>query len=298
MPSYQPHEVGNKQLAIGYWITTHRLQMKRLGSGLFLAIATGLLLNGIYGLVDYFVLQRKQTIAWEQQLAVSGMVHRDYASKISAQDLNVTSVGIVENEESADAFASVANPNDRWYARFSYHFSLGDYNSPVFEGFTLPGEEKTLTGFSLTLPKDAATVILVFDRLDWTHVSNHDISDYAAWAGDRQKITIKDLVYAPPAQLHENSSLVVSRVTYTAVNNSIFDYWEVGFLIIGIRDDRPVALQRKVVSPLVSGKATTQVVSWFGIRNRFDSIRIEPEIDILNPESYWTGRNGIFGVEE
>jgi len=64
MSSYQLHEVDNKQLAIGYWITVHRLQLKRLGGGLFLLITAGLLLNGIYGLVNYYILERQQTLSW------------------------------------------------------------------------------------------------------------------------------------------------------------------------------------------------------------------------------------------
>jgi len=224
-------------------------------------------------------------------------VHANYASVISAQDLEIESVGTIHNDTNVDVYATITNPNNRWYTTFSYHFTFGSYTSPSLQSFALPGETKTIVGFSLTPPQGSGTPALVFEHINWKRISNHAILDYASWAKYRLRITTKNIVYTPPAQLSENSPLVVSRVTYTAVNKSIFDYWEVRFLIMGMRDGRPVALQRKVLSPMTSYEEKTQVVSWFGATQKFDRISIETEVDILNPDSYWSSRKGIIGVE-
>ncbi len=297
--SYQSHELGNKQLAIGYWFVTHRIQLRRFGILALGCLAAVLVSYGAYGLLKFYVFEDAATRAWQEELTLSKLAHEQYVDIIKAQDLTISSVGMMRDGANSDVYAKIVNPNERWYATFTYHFRVGGYTSPTFSGFALPQEEKILTGFSLDpSPEEGNAATFVFESISWKRISAHAIPDYLTWAGERLRIAVDDLEYEPPTKLHENSPLVVSRVQFTAENESIYDYWQVKFLIIGMRDGKPVALQQKVISPFVSQERATQVVSWFGNITRFDSVTIEPEVDILDPESYWQSRKGVIGVEE
>ena len=143
----------HRRYSLLLWWVEHRLKLRHVGVGLFVAVNAFLLLYVGWMIVDIYLVNYQS-----DQLAVAEMVAygqedlnaytiSQAAGELILEDPRVLSLG----DNQYDLYASVINPNSDWWAEFTYEFVDSAGVSHQGESFILPGEENRLL-FLRSLP--------------------------------------------------------------------------------------------------------------------------------------------------
>lgn len=267
------------------WWVNHRRLLRRSGLGVLFVIeviATAVL---VFLLVDLYVLTPEREHSQLNLLVHGGQQDLNaYTQSQRARDLDVGTSSVFSlGSGRYDLFTTMVNPNDDWYATFSYRFSSATVDSPVEEGFILPNEEKPFAAFAVesSVPPRGITFELI--DLSWHRVDHHVVGDVETWSADRLAFEIVD-VSVSQEEVVEGETL--ARTTFTVRNNTGFSYWEPTFFLLLKRGARVVGVNRTTLSELDAGDEAQVVVNWFGSTPQAGQVEIVPEVNILSLESY------------
>ena len=181
-----------------------------------------------------------------------------------------------------ELYTTLENPNDDWWARFTYTFEVEGVEVETKEGFVLPGETKPLVAFAYESEVPFSSGRILIDDVSWQRVDRHMVGDYAVWETDRLNLSVSDAQFVTTEDVQETNG--TSR--FTIENQTAFSYYDVGLFIVLKRGNAVVGVNRTVLPSFDSGESLDVRVNWFGTLPDVTQVEVIPEIDLFDLSGY------------
>jgi hypothetical protein len=276
-----PKEVSKWQLTAGYWLLTHRRQVKRSGLIIFIlldAVLAGLFL---YNLVTYLVFWPAQN----KMIASMGENTIDYQllhQKSAPVNLNISQEEVLLNSAGQyDFLAKIKNPNSRWIiSSFQYRFSVNGQKTDWTTSYLANNEEKYLffrgyqyQGSSLI----GENVSVEINDIQYRRIIHPD-------RVPQVNFTVANAQYSTiyTAGSEERYSQIKADIT----NKSVYSFWTVGCQIVLYSYDNPVAVNYTTISDFDTLQTKTLDLKWKGTVGGVTEVRIIPEINLIDDDNY------------
>lgn len=182
-----------------------------------------------------------------------------------------------------DMVVPIQNPNDQWYAEFTYRFNVSGEETPAKIGFILPKQSAFLGEFGFSpKTKGGRFATLSVDQIRWKRIDPAVVgSDYKAWLGNRDVFEIKDLKYAPGSGGSSSA-----RTSFVFANPSGYGYWTVGLYVFLMRGDMPLASTYFSLSEVKPNESRVVNIDWFDKLSGVTNTRVVPIVNFLDPNAY------------
>lgn len=273
-------DLSEKQLDLAYWYVTHKLQIRKILIGLFIAVDVIICLIPIVLFIVNYESMRN-TLQEQVQDLQNNLILSQYTKAYEAQKLKSTGISIVKRSDgSIDAMAKITNPNTDWYVKsFDYKFIFGDQESEVSSTFILPGQEKYIMAFNIETAS-AASARLEVSNIKWKRILIKEIPNIEEYIIDRTAFEVADIEQISSARTN------FTKTVFNLTNNTAYNYWEVELNILLYQQSRLVGINNIVAKQLMSGEQRQIEVGWAGSLPAVNKVVVDPQVDIFDPDSY------------
>ena len=268
-----------------FWYVTNRERLKQIGLGLFVAFDAILLLFVLWVFLDSFVISydRERLAVAEIVAYGQGDLHA-YTQANAAISLDSSSVTVFSlGNGQYDLYAELENPNQDWWAEFTYRFvGTGEEEPTIATGFILPAETKPIVNLGLeavTRPNSAKLEIM---EVDWHHVDRHVVGNYEEWFLDRFQIEVENENWSVDRELEDP----IGKISFSARNGSAYSYYDPVFYVLLKRGNRVLGVTRTELASLDSFDSEDIEISWFDDIPSVGSVEVIPEINIFDIDVY------------
>lgn len=282
-----PHDnLSERQLKIGYWYVTHKNTLKRIGIILLIILDIIFLGYGIYGFTKLFYIEQAgydkmiMDLTKENQAAIT----HAYFEKNKPENIIIGNVSIINaGQNKYDLAVKVKNPNSIWLIEsLDYYFIYDGVQTGVKKSFIFTNEEKYLIFLALSSPNRITNAMVVISNVKWKRDKN-----FADFYKNRVMFTISNIDYKRQDELNGSSKNSVSQAYFTAINNSAYNYWQVGFAVLLKRGMDVVGINYIYLDQFKSGDEKNVTVSWFeALPMSVNKVEIVPEVNILDEGIY------------
>ncbi|MDD5031798.1 MAG: hypothetical protein PHR36_02005 [Patescibacteria group bacterium] len=284
----------SRKLALGLWIIEHR---KRLKTALivFLAVVAGISWSyTIYGFAYYIVRGMNEDESLASQITRDLVVGHDYILELAPADLVFSSPQIFKTgEDKYDLLAEIRNPNPRYWASFSYCFSVDNKEADCEEGFILPEETKIVSALAKDFRSRPAGLTFAIKKISWARVNPRQFPDWENFRDEHLNLAVESIKFTPASGSGLSEKLNLNNLEFTITNNTPFNYWEVPFNILLYRGSSIIGINRYTALELMSKEKREVKMSWLGSLSSPGDIKITPEINILKDDIYIKYEGGI-----
>lgn len=244
----------------------------------------GLLLYVIVGYLVYGQFADRRSIAeLTQDLA---LIHANVEGR-SAGSLLIEDSFVIGSEGSYDFVAELTNPNEDWFAEFSYSFVGGSGETGSHLGFIFPGETKYFIALNEDIEGSMRGAEIEVTNLKWTRLDGHLVEDLDAWYQEHSNFILSDVSH----ETIEINDKQVVRSSFTLKNNSPYQYWSAPFTLVLERNGVPIGVNQVSLAGLDVGETRTVSVNWFDNTPASGDLIIEPSINFLDEGIYMPARS-------
>jgi hypothetical protein len=271
---------------LSLWWVEHRALLRRIGLGSFIAFDAVLLLFGGWHLMDAFAVSYgAEENAVLRMVAYGQEDLHAYTKAKGAQPLELDDTRVISIGTSRyDLYTTLMNPNEDWWAEFTYHFDLpGDEDTDSEKGFILPSQQKPVAEFAIESGSPISDAQLVIEHVAWHRVNRHLIPDYTTWADDHLNLLVEDAQFEKETRFDGET---YGRTTFTIKNDTAYSYYDIGLYVLLLRGSAVVGVNRTTLSTLVTGEETLVTVNWFGTLPSVSQVEVIPELNIFDLSVY------------
>ncbi|MFZ5364911.1 MAG: hypothetical protein ACOZBH_01775 [Patescibacteria group bacterium] len=275
----EPTSPEEQRLQFGLWWLEHKQTLLVVAVLTAMAVGGALLIFGLYGLADYYLLGYTKNQRLFSLRTVN--LNWDYIRQVSTPGaLSFDAVKVIKAGENYDLVVRVTNPNQDWYVqKLDYHFSFGSSQAASTSSYVLPGESMYLVELNQKRA-GALTAELVIDAIEWKKQSNFNILKEQLL-----NFEVSDVNYIPAGQI-ESGQQPMNQVKFTVKNSSPQNFWNVDFVILLYGGDQLRAVNIYTLDSLDSLEQTAVMINWPGALPAISRAVVIPQIDILNPDSF------------
>ncbi|MFH1767444.1 MAG: hypothetical protein ABH826_05175 [Patescibacteria group bacterium] len=260
--------------------------LKRLGLALWFALDIFLIVFFV-GYLIYFVFIGLPS-SKEEAARVARNIDSTHAISIAraARPLTPGTVRVIEEDSGTyDIYTQLNNPNEDWYATFSYQFVSAAGESTKYKSFILPTESKYLIAFAEPFDTRPLSVDIVLEDINWFRVDAAQISNVSSWTAEHQKFVVENVEHNAALQLDGKA---ITRTSFSITNRSAFSYWSPQFLVLLGRSGALTAVNTVTIPGFESGETRQVDVNWFGNAPAAASVEIVPNINFFDADEYMT----------
>lgn len=289
-----PEGITTQQLEIGLWYVEHKQKLKMALIGLIIIAAAVSWAYTIYGFAYYLARGLNQDEILAKQLVETSSLGHDYVLSLSAKKLAVAPVGILQSADGKyDLYAQMENNNQKWWAEFDYYFIAAGRQTEKVHGYVLPLEAKYFFSLAKDFENPPAAAALILENVKWQRINPHQIQDWHDYYTKHLAIAIADVKFTPAAASPLSEKLNLNQLSFNAINQTAFNYWDTGFTILLFRDGGLVNLNHYILNDFMSGQKRLVAISWPGDIGQVDKVEIVPEINIMKDDIYIPYEGGI-----
>ncbi len=279
--------ITTKQLEIGLWYVEHKRLLRQALYGFLILLAAVSWTYTIYGFAYYLARGMSEDELLAKQLAQTQAAGHDYVLQVAAKDLAVGPVAVIKSaDKKYDLFALVKNDNQKWWAEFNYYFVFYGGQTKTLPGYILPAGEKYFQVLAQESANTLTDARLIMENIAWHRVDQHQIPDWGAYYQKRLKIETADIKYVPAAASQLSERINLNQLSFNAINQTAYNYWEVGFTIIFYGGGNIASINHYILNDFMSGQKRFVEISWPGDTSRVDKVEIIPEINIMKDDIY------------
>jgi hypothetical protein len=278
-----PNDLSEKQLNWGYWFVTHKIMLRRILSAVLIVFSVATLGFSGYSLALDIMnapLREADLVA----LVKSGLNPAVVAAQ-APKALSLSNVQIIVTQGKYDFIGTVNNPNQYFAARFAYRFTGGSFATTPENEFILPGEQKFVMQLgvaSATRPSNASLEIMT---TSWQRIDRHLYPDWSDFAAQHLNFPISDISYVPEIELDKDKP-PIGKTSFTITNDTGYGYYGIRAMVVMYRGPAIVAVNSTTFDSLRPNESLSGEVTWYENYGAVTSIKIFPEVDILNNASF------------
>jgi hypothetical protein len=275
-------DMSEKQLKFAYWFVTHKILLKRIFFVVSFTISSLLLLYGIYGFVDYFLISGPKERKLISQLPKT-LINQEVIYRQRAQSLEILNTYLLPSAGKYDIVAKIRNPNDKWYAEFDYNFLVDGKEVGARKSFILPKEEKFVFELAFEAPQGAKTVSLSINNIQWRKINPHQIPDYSEWAKVHLNFPVFDISFDGAVKTDQK---IFSEANFKVTNSTAFDFWQVNFKVILYRGPVIAGVNFVTVDRFYVGERRGLVARWYEPIFGVTRVEVYPEVNVFDKKNY------------
>lgn len=170
-----------------------------------------------------------------------------------------------------DLMASISNTNKNWAVeKINYSFTVGGIETETLTTFILPSSVRYLSKFNFD--EYSASVSLNILGIVWRRIEDYSLVSY------QNELKISNTAYVLSG---------VSQVNFDIFNNTPFDFWEVGCLIV-LENSRfdPLGISYVNLNKLMSHETRTVNLGWLSpVTGDVYQISVYPEVNLLSTDT-------------
>ncbi|MEK7637149.1 MAG: hypothetical protein AAB402_02000 [Patescibacteria group bacterium] len=268
---------GDLQLAIGYWIVSHKQTLRKWWAVTSMAVMAFSLLWTVVFFALFF----------SQESKVSGLLVRAAngtgsfrAAVFKPQPLAVGPVSVIPRDKThVDLVAELTNPNQAWEApAVTVHFILDGAATTPQHLFVNQGDRRPVVQINATVSQAAAVkATLVVDDTAWVRA--------AATGRPESKFTVANITTTPSTVTIDGQTQSSVTVRADVTNASVYNYYHVEVPVVLQSGDRIVGAGQVGLDrwPTLTARPVTLTLS-YPVPD-VTSVRIEPQVsreDISN----------------
>lgn len=257
---------GDIQLALGYWLVSHKEQLRKW----WVIALLGLIGLAMVWTIIFFVLwygqQHKAEALLEQTAAALATTSATAPATVEVADTTV----ITRSPTSVDVVGFLRNPNTDWgAARLTYHFQIGATSFESQETFLNPGSLRPVMRLNVPVTSGGQSATLTVDSVDWVRAST-------AALPTPNFVTEKSDLTSTSVTLNSQTFLTIN-LQATVTNRSVYNFLKVEVPIVVKNGDQIVAVEQQTLDrwPTLSSKSVTH--TWPYPINQATSAIIAPQ---------------------
>lgn len=289
-----PEGITTKQLEAGLWYVEHKQLLRRILYGFLILVSAVSWTYTIYGFAYYIARGMTEDQILAQQLVKTSSIGHDYVLQVSAKELAVSPVGILRStDKKYDFYAQIRNDNQAWWAEFDYYFMTEGRPTAKTHSYILPLEPKYLFALAQDFDSPPAAAALIMENIKWQRISSHKIPDWHDYYEKRLAIKSADVKFTPASASPLSEKLNLNQLSFNAINQTAFNYWETGFTILLFRGGELANINHYILNDFMSGQKRFVELSWPGEIGWVDKVEIISEINIMKDDIYIKYEGGI-----
>ena len=273
--------VSLKKLRMGFWFVRNLPLFKKTMWILLVVVVVGVWIYAITGFGWYIFKGMKEDEKMINEMATQGVS----STQKTSNELTSSSVTILQHKDKYDLYAKVGNPQEHYTATFDYCFTQADEEISCQKGFIFPQENKYVLSLSQEL-NNRSNVGLNIKNINWNRIDYHEIRDWEEYKKERLDIEFKEAKYSSSAQNEYSDQVDLNTLTFTAINDTPYSYWEADLNIILYNTGSIVGVNTYTIDRFRSGEKRDIELVWSANINRVTDVSIIPNINILDKENY------------
>lgn len=289
-----PEGLATKQLEIGLWYVEHKQLLRRILYGCLIVVGAISWTYTIYGFAYYLARGMNEDTILARQLVETSSIGHNYVLEVGARELAISPIEVIGSADGKyDFYAQIKNDNQKWWAEFDYYFLVAGRQTKKSHGYILPLEAKYIFALAEAFTSPPETAALVMENLKWQRISSHEIQDWPDYYKKHLDILIADIKFTPADTSPLSEKLNLNQLSFSATNNTAFNFWETGFTILLYRGGGVANLNHYILNDFMSGEKRAVEISWPGNIGQVDKVEIMPEINIMKDDIYIPFAGGI-----
>lgn len=276
-------EFSSQELAASFWYVRHKALLRRI----FIAslIITSFILWGtsLWAWGEYAFYGYESDITLFAQMSH----FPDYtalAVHFAAQPLQIVDTQIVQSSSGKyDSLSDVTNPNTRFLAQATFHYSIDGQPTDQQTAFILPTQTNILGALGVDTGGIPGNATLMIDSVHWTRLSSHTIANPQAWQDDRLNFVLTNLLFAAPGGA---SSLTANLISFDLTNDTSYSYDTPQFLL-GLYDQQALVGVIPFQLPSFASAQTQHLdLRSFAPNLNVTTVQVFPQINVYDQDSY------------
>jgi hypothetical protein len=267
--------LSNKQLGFAYWYIKNKFLLRSV------LIAT--LLVSIFLMISYFVyllIFNFSIFEKDYQEIISMFVRPNSDSQTQRQlglpqSIQPEQLKSYNNINGFDIVAQITNASKDWWSTFDYQFQIGAELTEKRKGVIFPNERKNL--FNFAVPNGDLASQLVFSNIKWYKEIN-----FNEILKDKYNFEFINVNFIHSRELGVEKELPVSRLTFSAINKTAYNYRDVTMYVFLNAGGQIVAVNQIVAAEFLSGETKDLEVTFFQKLPKIDSVEIVADINFLD----------------
>lgn len=286
LSSYQDSEgITISKLNFGLWWVENRQKLVKILMVTLSVIGIITWSLFFYTFGEYIIFGMQKDNKMLQELANGSSINHQLVKALSAKDLSIIRVKQFNNNELYDYGAEILNPNKNFFVEFDFSFSGSGRQTEKKHGFILPGEKKYF--FALGEKQSLGSgAIFNLGNIKWTRIDTKIFPDWNAYKDSRLNISTSEARFIPSGSTVLSEKLNLNEIKFKINNNTIFNYWAVGFKILLLSRGEIEGINEYTVSNLLAGESREVSITWPGKVGYIDYITIIPDLDITDSRIY------------
>lgn len=267
-----------------FWVR-YRLQIKQ---GLLIALmALNVALWGyvIWGVLDAYAISYPRESRIVQDIAQNQLT-LDSLENDRPQPIQSGGVLVLQTTDNRyDLSVDFDNPNAQWWAEFSYRFNLSGEDTPIQNGFILPGSHGVLTQLGYR-PKGrgGASAQLAVENIRWHRVDPSVVGvRYPDYANTRMNIAFQNVTFDPGVVLGTKQ---IAQTSFDVVNRGSYGYWSLGLIVRVWRGTSIVGVNQITLERVAPGETRHVTLDWFDKISGVTKTEVIPVVNLLDQNAF------------
>ncbi|MCI0479689.1 hypothetical protein L0Y59_04035 [Candidatus Uhrbacteria bacterium] len=267
-----------------FWVR-NRPTLIRVGFGALIALNAGLWGYVLWGVLDAYAISYPRESRITSDIAENqhrlDILETDRPQNVRAGNV----VALASTDGRYDMAVDVENPNAQWWAEFTYRFNVSGEQTPIQNGFILPGSKTVLTQIGFR-PKGrgGATAQLVVEDIRWHRVDPAQVGEsYKDYENERSNVAFEDVAFEGGLMV---GTAQISRTTFVLKNRGAYGFWSYDVVVRLYRGTAVVAVNRLSLGRLAPGDAVPVEITWLERIPSVTRTEIVPVINYLDPDVF------------
>jgi hypothetical protein len=273
------------ELQLASWWVRNGLVVRRAGYGSLIALCVLLWGYIAWGLLDAYAISYPRESRITRQIALNQQLlsnlEADRPQNITSADAAVFS----SSNGKYDFSSELNNPNDQWWAEFTYRFSVSGEETPLRSGYVLPASRQILTevGYKPSSPGSRAATLIV-ENIRWHRMDPVlTNSDFASFKASRFNIEISNAKFTNDLIIGKQR---VGQSTFTVYNRSGYGFWSVDLVVRLYRGGSVASLGLIKIERLKPGESREVQIVWSDAPTGVSKTEVIPQVNLLDPSVY------------
>lgn len=270
-----PSGVSWREMHFGLWVAEHRRLITRAVTVFLILISAFFFIYSTYAYIIYFMRGPIDNQPENQVVSPRNVVDNPV----------LEAVKVLSRGDDYDLAVKITNPNDNFWADFSYCFYQGGNQIGCDKSFLLPAEEKQimLLGSKIT---SSAGVTFKIEDIFWSRLNRREIPDWPLFLAERTDFVVSNVEFLNANKSGLSELVKFNTLEFSIYNHSAYNYFEAPLEILFYSGSQLVGVERHLINNFMAGETRKVKISWPGDIGNVDDIKITPRIHILKSDVY------------
>jgi len=276
--------ISNLQLKLGLWYARNKILFRK-ALILFLILLNAFFFGySVFATTQLFAVHPNEYENVMKSLVVNGFYPEAWNAKYPLSDLQVTRLDVVPSgPETSNISAVISNPNTVYVAKkVKYDIYVSSEIVASGETYVWPESTKYVVAYGIKGTPSPADANVSIYNVEWLTMAQHE-----SFVDERMNFEIRG-IQATPERAAIEGKRSLGTIGFYVRNQTVFNYYDVGFTIAVLSGNNLAGIYYARIDTLKSLEEKYVEVNTLIPFPGVPQIQIEPDINVLNPNVYFT----------